>query len=81
MGESWSTPQLAQKLEKWQQHGDPIVFIIGGPDGLDVEVLKLADCKLSMSKMTFPHPLAKVMLIEQLYRADSILKNHPYHRE
>lgn len=80
LGDAWSTDDLTQKMKTWQQTGQPVAFIIGGPDGLDESILNKAHQKLSLSKLTFPHTLARVMLIEQIYRADSILKNHPYHR-
>jgi 23S rRNA (pseudouridine1915-N3)-methyltransferase len=79
-GKSWSTEQLAEQWEKWQQSGRDIVFLIGGPEGLDPASLSRADQKWSLGSLTFPHPLVRVMLAEQLYRAWSILSNHPYHR-
>lgn len=75
-----STEQLSEKLNQWMQQGRDVVLVIGGPDGLSDEVLQLADLKLSFSALTFPHTLIRVMLVEQLYRAWSILNNHPYHR-
>lgn len=80
-GQHWSTAALAQKLTSWQQRGQDISFIIGGPDGLASSCLERADVIWSLSELTFPHPLVRVMLIEQLYRAMSLLSNHPYHRE
>lgn len=80
-GKSFSTPQLAQHLEVWQQQANSASFIIGGPDGLDQKVLQKAHMAWSLSPLTFPHPLARLMVVEQLYRAYAILANHPYHRE
>lgn len=79
-GQSWSTELLAQQLKKWQQDGRHIDLLIGGPDGLAQECLQLAETKWSLSPLTLPHPLVRIVLIEQLYRALSILQNHPYHR-
>jgi len=80
-GSSWSTPLLAQTLAHWQQQGKKLVFIIGGPDGLSDKCLARANQCWSLSALTFPHALARVLLLEQLYRAVSLLSNHPYHRE
>ena len=79
-GEQWDSPQLANKLSEWQELGSPINLIIGGPDGLSRSCLERCHTKWSLSKLTFPHPLVRVMVAEQLYRAQSILKGHPYHR-
>ena len=62
------------------QQGQDIALIIGGPDGLSGELLQQTQMKISLSDLTFPHPLIRVMVVEQLYRAWSILNNHPYHR-
>ncbi len=78
-GKPWDTQQLAQNLEAWQ--GEPISFIIGGPDGLCQEVLQKASHIWSLSPLTLPHPLVRIVLAEQLYRAKSILAGHPYHRQ
>ena len=79
-GQSWSTEQLARRLEQWQQDGRHVCFLIGGPEGMSKEVLDAADLRVSFSAMTFPHPLVRVLLAEQLYRAYSILNHHPYHK-
>jgi 23S rRNA (pseudouridine1915-N3)-methyltransferase len=79
-GKEWSTEQLAAQLSHFKQNTSCINFIIGGPDGLSEEILKTADYCWSLSPLTFPHPLVRIILIEQLYRAISILQNHPYHR-
>lgn len=80
LGKAISTEDLAQTMQQWQMLGQAIVIIIGGPDGLDQSVLQRADRKISLSKLTLPHPLVRVLLVEQLYRAWSINKGHPYHR-
>ena len=75
------TPEsLSLLLKQWVEQGQDVTIIIGGPDGLSEDVLSGVSLKLSLSDLTFPHTLVKVMLVEQLYRAWSILKNHPYHR-
>ncbi len=80
-GKMWSTPEVSKQLAKWQQLGKDLTFIIGGPDGLSEACLARADQRWSLSALTFPHALARVVLLEQIYRATSILANHPYHRE
>ena len=79
-GKKVTTEALSQLLKQWIEHSQDVAIVIGGPDGLSDDVLKEATLKLSLSDLTFPHTLVKVMLVEQLYRAWSILKNHPYHR-
>lgn len=79
-GKSWSTEQLAECLAGWRMSGDNITFVIGGPDGLSQHCLDQADAKWSLSNLTLPHPLVRIVLIEQLYRAWTILQNHPYHK-
>lgn len=79
-GQSWSTEKLAQNCSQWQQLGQPICFMIGGPEGLAQTCLKHADEHWSLSKLTLPHPMVRVILMEQLYRAWSLLNNHPYHK-
>ena len=80
LGKELSTEKLAERLNSWQMDGRHVCILIGGPDGLSDEVLRLADEKLSLSKLTLPHPLVRVLLSEQLYRAWSINHGHPYHR-
>ena len=75
-----STEKLATTLNNWMLQGQDIAIVIGGPDGLSDELLQQADQAVSLSDMTFPHPLVRVIIVEQLYRAWSILNNHPYHR-
>jgi 23S rRNA (pseudouridine1915-N3)-methyltransferase len=79
-GRSLSTEQLAGKLAAWQMEGDDISLLVGGPDGLDARCLDRAAEKWSLSALTLPHPLVRVLIAEQLYRAWSINRNHPYHR-
>lgn len=79
-GKTLSTENLSTQLEIWMQSGRDVSFIIGGADGIAPSILTKADASISLSKMTFPHPLARVVTIEQLYRAYSIIHNHPYHR-
>ena len=79
-GVSWSTEQLAQKLGDWQMSGNNFSLLIGGPDGLSPEALQRATLRWSLSDLTLPHPLVRVLLAEQLYRAWTITVNHPYHR-
>ncbi|WP_152206081.1 23S rRNA (pseudouridine(1915)-N(3))-methyltransferase RlmH [Marinobacter changyiensis] len=79
-GKPWSTEQLAKQLESWQQNGRDVSFMIGGPDGLSDQCRAQADQMWSLSPLTLPHPLVRIVLAEQLYRAWSITRNHPYHR-
>ncbi|MDG2047227.1 MAG: 23S rRNA (pseudouridine(1915)-N(3))-methyltransferase RlmH [Halioglobus sp.] len=79
-GKRMSTAQLAEQLTVWQRSGDNYSVVIGGPDGLSSSCLARADQCWSLSDLTLPHPLVRVLLIEQLYRAWTITVNHPYHR-
>jgi 23S rRNA (pseudouridine1915-N3)-methyltransferase len=80
LGRSWSTEGLADHLRHWMQEARDTCFLIGGPEGLSEECLARADQRWSLSALTFPHPLVRVILAEQLYRAWTILQGHPYHR-
>lgn len=80
-GRTCSTKALAGKLQGWQMQGRDVAFVVGGPDGLADGIFSEADWIWSLSPLTLPHGLVRVLLAEQLYRASSILKNHPYHRE
>ena len=80
-GKSLTTVDLAKWLSQRQQDGRNLSFVIGGPDGLGPEILKKAALRWSLSALTFPHAMVRVILAEQLYRAHSVLQNHPYHRE
>lgn len=79
-GEMLSTERLADRLQTAMTDGTDIALVIGGADGVSADVLTQADFKWSLSDLTLPHPLVRVVLIEQLYRAMSIINNHPYHR-
>jgi len=79
-GRSWSTEQLAARLGDWMGGGRDLALLVGGPDGLTDEVRAAAGQLWSLSPLTLPHPLVRVVLAEQLYRAWSILRGHPYHR-
>ena len=79
-GKSWSTGDLAVNLQHWQGSGDNVSLLVGGPDGLAPTCLARADSRWSLSPLTLPPPLVRVLLAEQLYRAWSINAGHPYHR-
>jgi len=79
-GRAWDTPTLSKQLEQWHETHRDVCLLIGGPEGLTPECLDRADVKWSLSPLTLPHPLVRVIVAEQLYRGWSILKNHPYHR-
>jgi 23S rRNA (pseudouridine1915-N3)-methyltransferase len=80
-GTSVTTVALAQRLKAWQLLGTDVAIVIGGPDGLEAGFKKAAHERLSLSELTLPHAMVRVLLIEQLYRAWSITINHPYHRQ
>lgn len=79
-GRNWSTEKLAGQLENWQLDGRDVSFLVGGPDGLADVCRNRADQLWSLSALTLPHPLVRILLAEQLYRAWSVTRNHPYHR-
>ena len=79
-GKSWSTEQLAEQLQSWLAEGRDIVLLVGGPDGLSDKCRNRAELSWSLSNLTLPHPLVRVVIAEQIYRAWSITKGHPYHR-
>lgn len=79
-GEQLTTKQWAQALGRWQQDGATVCLLIGGPDGLSAECLSRARHKWGLSRLTLPHALARVLVLEQLYRAHSLQSGHPYHR-
>lgn len=79
-GKAWSTEQLSDQLQSWREQARDAVMLIGGPDGLDARCLARANQKWCLSNLTLPHPLVRVLLAEQLYRAWSITQNHPYHK-
>lgn len=80
LGKPWSTGQLSAHLGDWMRSGRDVALLVGGPEGLCDRCLAVADLRWSLSAMTFPHPLVRVILAEQIYRAWSLLRNHPYHR-
>ena len=80
-GANWTTRQLADRMRQWMGEGRDIAFIIGGADGLHPSIKEGAQQLLALSAMTLPHAMVRVLLAEQLYRAHSLLQNHPYHRE
>jgi len=79
-GRGWSTEQLAGALRGWLQDGSDLSLLVGGPDGLAAGCLARADQRWSLSPLTLPHPLVRVLLAEQLYRAWTLTSGHPYHR-
>ncbi len=79
-GSDLDTRAFAERLQRWQRAARPIAMLIGGPDGLDPALKAEAPERIRLSSLTLPHPLVRVVLAEQLYRAWSLLANHPYHR-
>jgi 23S rRNA (pseudouridine1915-N3)-methyltransferase len=79
-GKPWSSEDLAAQLARWRMSGKDLAFLIGGPDGLSPAVLERADQRWSLGPATLPHPLVRILVAEQLYRAVTQLGNHPYHR-
>ena len=79
-GKAWSTEQLAEQMADWRMSGNKYCLLMGGPDGLAPQCLAQAHMRWSLSALTLPHPLVRILVIEQLYRACSILQNHPYHK-
>lgn len=79
-GQQWTSEELAAKLSDWRNQGHSIDFMIGGANGLSSACIESADVKWSLSKLTFPHALVKVLVIEQLYRSYCLLRGHPYHK-
>jgi 23S rRNA (pseudouridine1915-N3)-methyltransferase len=79
-GRSWSTEQLAEQLQQWMLEGRGISLLVGGPDGLSDACLERAQQRWSLSPLTLPHALVRVLLAEQLYRAWTVMVGHPYHR-
>ncbi|MCL4470267.1 MAG: 23S rRNA (pseudouridine(1915)-N(3))-methyltransferase RlmH [Sulfuricella sp.] len=80
-GQEWSTLELAEALKGWMQGGRDVAFVIGGADGLHPELKRRAGRLWSLTRLTLPHGLVRVVLAEQLYRAATVIQNHPYHRE
>lgn len=79
-GKTWSTEQLAEQMANWHQEGRNVDLLVGGPEGLAPSCLAKAHIKWSLSPLTFPHIIVKLIIAEQIYRAYTILQNHPYHR-
>ena len=79
-GQEWNTMELAEQLSHWLREGRDVSLLVGGPDGLDVACRERAERLWSLSRLTLPHPLVRVVVAEQIYRAWSLLHNHPYHR-
>ena len=79
-GKHWSTERLSEELEGWRNQGGDVALLVGGPDGMTDDVLRLAKQRWSLSPLTLPHPLVRVLLSEQIYRAWTILQGHPYHK-
>jgi 23S rRNA (pseudouridine1915-N3)-methyltransferase len=79
-GRDWSTEDLAQRLTEWRQQGRDVALLVGGPEGLADTCRARADVQWSLSRLTLPHPLVRIVLAEQVYRAWSITQGHPYHR-
>jgi 23S rRNA (pseudouridine1915-N3)-methyltransferase len=80
-GERWTTARLAQALRDWRDRAQPVAFLIGSADGLAESVKRDANVIMSLSALTLPHGLVRVLLAEQMYRATSLARGHPYHRE
>ena len=80
-GKPWTTAQLAVELDKWKHDGRDVSLLIGGPEGLAPECIAASEQRWSLSPLTLPHPMVRVVVAEALYRAWSVTTNHPYHRE
>lgn len=80
-GNQWSTRELSTHMTQWMKNAPDVTFLIGGPDGLSAACRDRAEICWSLGKLTLPHPLVRVVLAEQLYRAWAITQNHPYHRD
>ncbi len=80
-GKPMDTPELARNLKKWQMDGRDVSLLIGGPEGLSPECIAASEHKWSLSPLTLPHPLVRIIVAESVYRAWSVNNNHPYHRE
>ncbi|MGD8566558.1 MAG: 23S rRNA (pseudouridine(1915)-N(3))-methyltransferase RlmH [Gammaproteobacteria bacterium] len=79
-GQQWTTRQLADHIAQWMTEGRDVSLLVGGPDGLSEQCKSQAETTVALSRLTFPHPLVRIIVAEQVYRAVSILKGHPYHR-
>ncbi len=79
-GRSWTTENLSTELDHWLHDGRDVALLVGGPEGLSADCIAKSEQRWSLSNLTLPHPLVRIVVAEQLYRAWSILQNHPYHR-
>jgi len=79
-GTSWDTIKLSKQMDSWLHGGRDVALLVGGPEGLSDACCQRADQHWSLSSLTLPHPLVRIVLAEQIYRAWTVLKNHPYHR-
>ena len=79
-GQKWSTEELAGQMENWMMSGRDVSLLVGGPEGMTKACRDRADYLWSLSPLTYPHPLVRIILAEQLYRAWTVTENHPYHR-
>ena len=79
-GSQWDTPQLSSRLSAWMRDGRDVALLVGGPEGLAADCLARAQGRWSLSRLTLPHPMVRVVVAEQLYRAWSLMSGHPYHR-
>ena len=79
-GTSWTTRELADRIERWMHDGRDLALLVGGADGLSRACIEAAEHRWSLSALTLPHGLARIVVAEQLYRASTILRRHPYHR-
>jgi len=79
-GKAWTTQDLTTAVQRWQENSQQVALMIGGPEGMSQQVVEMARESWSLSNLTFPHPLVRIVVAEQIYRAWSILHNHPYHR-
>ncbi|RUO25279.1 23S rRNA (pseudouridine(1915)-N(3))-methyltransferase RlmH [Aliidiomarina minuta] len=80
-GKPWDTPKLASRMQHWQLDGRDVSFLIGGPEGLSPACEQASEEKWSLSALTLPHPMVRIIIAEALFRAWSLNNNHPYHRE
>jgi len=80
LGKAWTTGQLAEAMRRWLAGGQAVALLVGGPEGLAEAARQRAQESWSLSKLTFPHPLVRIIVAEQIYRAHSLINNHPYHR-
>ena len=80
LGKAWDTPELSRRMGTWMQEHSDVVLLVGGPDGLDEALLGEAHARWSLSPLTFPHPLVRILIGEQIYRAWTVLSGHPYHK-